>query len=163
MNVALPIARRRNAFGGYSMLELIIVVALVVIAAAVAVPLFSRANKTSDLETAKNDVANAIRSVSQRAATRAAAQSFDLSKVTVASSVAVFPDGVDLPDGTSPCEKLFFEGGTGYPIYDGRRAAVSVVLAERGQERTSARALVFSASAMLTEYRLVDGQWQEVK
>lgn len=148
---------------GFSLLELTVVVALFAVAAAVAVPFYLRASRGAELDTARNEIANAVRTASQRAATTGTSRPFDLASVVVGTSVVLDPDDVDLPAGAGRFENVTFEGGTGNPIVAGARAAVGVVVAERGDGSATARAIVVTRSAVIVEYRLSNGQWEEVK
>lgn len=145
---------------GFTHFELLVVVAIAVVAAAIAVPVVYRAKRHAALETARSTVASALREGSERAAYSGATAPFDVTKLALAPDVVLMPPGLTSPEGTVACTNVAFEGGTGYPLADGERAAIVILLAERGRETETAIGVGLGRGATVTTYRLSNGSWE---
>lgn len=150
-------ARDRSA--GFTLGELLVVTAVALTAAAVAVPVVWRATRLSQLEAARCELASRLRLASERAATTGRTESFALFEQPLPFDAVSSPRGVEPPAGTVACTAFELQGGTGYPLVSGERAAVAVVLTERGADEPWA--LVVGRSGTLTRHRLVGERWEE--
>ena len=149
--------------GGFTFVELLFVIAVVAIAAALAVPSVMRARRVSAIESARTEIASALRRTSERAAVTGAVQPFSAYELPLPGDLVLMPGSVGLPDGTAPGASIAFEGGTGYPLLDGARQAVAIVAAEREAETTNAVAIVISRSGIVTEHRRGAGGWERIQ
>lgn len=154
---------QKRALRGFSVLELLIVVAIVVIAGAMGVMVLSSASKTSALREARAIVASSIRQSAAEAARSGRTIGVDLWGFPISSSVRVRDDApAPLPESAVVLGAVDLQGGTGYPFSNGTNRAVAVVL-EDADDPTEATAIVLGTSATVTEYRLSGSTWEVVK
>ena len=148
---------------GFSVLELLVVVAIVVIASVMGVMVLTSASRTSALREARAIVASSIRQSTAEAARSGRTIGVDLWGFPINSSVRVRTDApAPLPESAVVLGAIDLQGGTGYPFSNGTNRAVAVVL-EDANDPTQATAIVLGASATVTEYRLSGSTWEVTK
>jgi prepilin-type N-terminal cleavage/methylation domain-containing protein len=147
---------------GVSLVETLVVVALVAIAAAVAVPSLRRASRVTNVGDAEALVRARIQTAITTAASRAVSVSLGPAALVETAGVAVNPVDVEPPAGSVTSDVIVFQPGTGYPMAAGARRAVAVVVADR-EDRSHASAIVVGSSATLRSYRLTPRGWEEAR
>lgn len=148
---------------GFSVLELLVVVAIVVVACAIGVMVLTAASKTSELREARAIVASSVRRSAAEASRSGRTIGIDLWGFPIGSSVRVRTDSPSpLPESAVVLSAVDLQGGTGYPFSNGTNRAVAVVL-EDADDPTQATAIVLGTSATVTEYRLAGSTWEVVK
>ena len=145
---------------GFSLAELLVVLATLAVAAAVAVPVLVRARRVADVGDAETTARTQIQAAITRAASRAEATCLTAAELVHAEGVVINPDGLAPPDGTVVPDAIVFQAGTGYPSVGGVRRPVAVLIADR-DDRGDASALVVGSSATLRVYRLGPLGWEE--
>lgn len=148
---------------GFSVVELLVVVAIVVIAAVMGVMVLTSASRTSALREARAIVASSIRQSAAEAARSGRTIGVDLWGFPISPAVRVRTDApVPLPESAVVLGAIDLQGGTGYPFSNGTNRAVAVVL-EDTDDPTQATAIVLGASATVTEYSLSGSTWEVSK
>lgn len=151
--------RRSSSSSGFSLVELLVVVAFVAALGAVAISTLTLVRKTADLRTSFMDTAVAIK----RKATSAVggdAQTFVMERDAVlGSGLTINPKYIAPPSGTEQVSEIAFEGGTGNARVGGRRAVVSIVVAEEGN-RDLAHAIVAGTGGRVELVTYSNGQWR---
>jgi prepilin-type N-terminal cleavage/methylation domain-containing protein len=145
---------------GFSLVELLLVVAVLAVAAAVAVPTLFRARRSAGLGDAETATRAELQSAMTRAASATEATPFTVSALAHADGVAIDPEGLRPPDGTVAAATIVFQPGTGYPAVDGVRRPVAVVIADADDAR-DASSIVVGSSGTLRLYRLGANGWEE--
>ena len=144
---------------GSSLLELIVVLAIAAIGAAVAAASFTRTSEIANLRESSVDTAAAVR----RKATSAlggSAGTFSIERDgLVRPGLTANPKYIPPPPGTEPANEIAFEGGTGNTHVDGRRAVASLVLCEEGH-REFAYAIVCGTAGRVELRTYSDGEWR---
>lgn len=145
---------------GFSLVEMLIVAAVVAIAGAIAVASFSSASNTSALRTTFVDAAAAIKRTALRAM-GGSAERFSVARdAGLPDGFAVNPEGIPAPPGTERVSEIEFDGGSGDVRANGHRAVVSVVIAERGRS-DFAYAIVAGTAGRVELRTYSDGTWRE--
>jgi len=144
---------------GLSLVELLVVLAVVAVGGALAVASFARVSSTASLRESFVDTAAAAR----RRATNAvggAADAFVLDRDgRLAAGLTVNPKYIPTPPGTEPANAIEFEGGTGNARLAGRRAVVSIVVAEEGAS-DFAYAIVCGTAGRVELRTYANGAWR---
>jgi prepilin-type N-terminal cleavage/methylation domain-containing protein len=150
---------RRDSHRGLSLVEALVVLAVVAVGAAVAVASLAQVARTATLRESFVDVAAAARRKATGAVAGPAAR-FDLERdAALPAGVTVNPKYVPTPPGTEAARVVELEGGTGNARLGGRRAVASVVFAEEGH-RGFAYAIVFGAAGRVELQTFTDGEWR---
>jgi prepilin-type N-terminal cleavage/methylation domain-containing protein len=156
--------KRRNTAHenrGFSLLELVIVVAITVVVLAVATPILLATYRAADLKTAQAEMASAIRRASEASATGGAHVSFSATAVPVPARVAVNPTALRYFPGAIIADDVTFQGGTGYPWVARANQTAVVVLADEA-DGTRAVAVVVGPSGTVTRMRMTGPYtWEE--
>lgn len=151
-------AQRRTR--GFSVIELLVVVAIVVIAVAMAIMVLSTATHAAGIQESRASVASAVRRAVSSAAKSGESRGLDLRAIPLASTVRMRAD-VPAPLPEAPVLPGFvdLQGGTGYPFAEGSNCAVAIVL-EDVDDPSKIVAVVLGRSATVTEYRLSGTAWE---
>ena len=149
----------RHGQPGFSLVEALVVLAIVSVGAAVAVASLARVSESATLRESFVDTAAAAR----RKATDAVAgpaNRFDVARDgRLPASVAINPECIPAPPGTEAANAVEFEGGTGNARVCGRRTVASIVVAEAG-DHGFAYAMVFGTAGHVELRTFTDGQWR---
>lgn len=148
---------------GFSTVELLVVLGIVVIVAAIVIPGLLASRRTEAFETAVAEMRSAIEI--------AAARSREGTSVTFAAgnalaaerpSVTINPKFVPPPDGTEIAPVVVFQGGTGNPHVDGVQRGFSVVVSETNGETIShSSAIVVTSVGTVSRWDLDGRTWRK--
>jgi type II secretory pathway pseudopilin PulG len=141
---------------------LLVVIAIVAVGSAVAVPIVSTMVSASDTRQAFVETANAAR---RRASSAVGGERATFSATRdghLAAGLSINPDCIPAPGGTEPVSEIDFEAGTGTARVAGRRAVVSIVIAETGN-RDFAHAIVAGTAGRIELKTYSNGQWSEFR
>lgn len=148
---------------GLTVVELLVVVAIVAIAASVATMILLTATRASGMQESRAVVASTIRRATSEAAKSGVTKGLDLWTIPVSKTVRLRTDApAPLPESALLQGSVDLQGGTGYPFTNGTNRAVAVVISDDADPQTSF-AVVLGQSATVTEYRLVEGSWEVAK
>ena len=148
---------------GLTVVELLVVVAIVAIAASVATMILLTATRASGMQESRAVVASTIRRATSEAAKSGVTQGLDLWTIPVSKTVRLRTDApAPLPESALLQGSVDLQGGTGYPFTNGTNRAVAVVISDDADPQTSF-AVVLGQSATVTEYRLVEGSGEVAK
>jgi prepilin-type N-terminal cleavage/methylation domain-containing protein len=147
---------------GFTLLEAIVVMAVLALAAALAVPVLTRTSRTASRNTAAAAVRERMKALATEAAAKSRDVTFACSSVERAATVAINPPDVSPPDGTVLARYVTFQAGTGYPVVDGARASAAVVVAE-GSATAEAVAVVAGRTGSFVTYRRTEKGWEETQ
>jgi type II secretory pathway pseudopilin PulG len=158
----MPENRTTEPARGYSLLELVIAIAVTVTALAVALPIVATTFRVADLTAAQAEMASAIRRASEAAATGGTRLEFDATAVPVPAGVAINTTMERHVAGAIVSSDITFQGGTGYPWVESANQAAAVVLADRS-DVTRTVAVVVGASGTVLRMRMVSPNAWEVE
>jgi prepilin-type N-terminal cleavage/methylation domain-containing protein len=147
---------------GFSLVELIVAVAIVAVAAFVAVPVVSTMMRAADTRQAFVETANAAR---RRASSAVGGERAAFSAERdghLSAGLTINPKYIPAPEGTEPVSEIEFEAQTGTARVAGRRAVVSIVIAEAGT-RDFAHAIVAGTAGRIELKTYTNGRWSEFK
>jgi type II secretory pathway pseudopilin PulG len=153
---------RPGPLSGFSLVELLVIAAVVAVASVVAVPVVSSMMSASDTRQAFVETANAAR---RRASSAVGGDRATFSAERdgyLTAGLTVNPKYIPAPDGTEPVSEIEFEPQTGTARAAGRRAVVSIVIAEAGN-REFAHAIVAGTAGRIELKTFANGQWSEFK
>lgn len=154
-------ATPRRVDRGATVVELLVVAAIIAVACAMGVMLLATASRTSALRQARAEVSARIRQSAAEAAKTGRTIRIDLWGFPVGQSVRIRTGApAPLPETAAIVGTVELQGGTGYPFANGSNRAVAVVL-EDASDPSTFSAVVLGPSGTVTEYRL-DGQTWEV-
>lgn len=154
--------RRSITTSGFSLVELLVVIAVLAIAAALAAPVVSRIMSASATRQAFVETANAAR---RRASSSVGGERTTFSAERdglLTPGLTVNPKYIPAPEGTEPVSEIEFEARTGTARTGGRRAVVSIVIAEEGN-RDFAHAIVAGTAGRVELKTFAAGEWKEFK
>jgi len=146
---------------GFSLLELVIMVAITVVVFAIAAPALMSSIRGGDLTAAQAEMAAAVRRASEEAATGGARIEFSASTVHVPRGVALNPAAICCIPGARISGDITFQGGTGYPWVGRANQDAAIILADES-DLTKAVAIVVGASGTVKRLRLAGTNVWEV-
>ena len=151
--------RRATYRRGFSTLELLVVVAVVVVALGVAVPSLLRASHTADVGEVETVLRSRIQTAIATAASRAEPTSLSPATAVGSAGVLVNPKFLTGPEDAVVAGTIVFEAGTGHPTVDGVRRPVAIVVVDR-ERPSEASAIVIGSSGTLRTYRRSGTEWE---
>ena len=147
---------------GFSLVELLVVTAVVGIGSAVAIASWTRVASTANLRESFVDTAAAAKRSAAGALGGTAARFSVERDGRLGRGLTVNPKYIPAPPGTEPAGEVEFEGGTGNARVNGRRAVASIVLCEEGQ-REFACAIVCGTAGRVELRTYSNGQWSDFR
>lgn len=152
-------ARKSLTARGFSLVELLIVIAVTVIALAVAVPGIVAAYRNGQLQTA---VDQARMVITRRAveATQGERRHIDAAEVPLPGRIQLNPNDIGPPPGTLTSERVEFQGERGTALVDNRPQRAAWVFRHEA-EPDFAYAVVVGSSALVEDWVYEDRQWRK--
>jgi prepilin-type N-terminal cleavage/methylation domain-containing protein len=145
---------------GFSLLELVVVVAIVAVAASIAVPSITTAMRVSAY---KSTIATTVdRLATLRAgAARGSATTFSTADMVLEhGSMVVNSPSVAPPDGAVMADSMTFQGGTGHCFAGGAVRSAAIVLAN-ASDPAEAYAIVVGSTSRISTKRLTAHGWED--
>ena len=153
----MRLLRRRE---GFSLLELVIVIAIVAVAAAIAVPSIVAAMRVSAYKSTMTTTVNRLATLRAQAS-RGAATTFSTADIVLEhGSMVVNPQSVVPPDGVAAAEAITFQGGTGHCFVGADLRAAAIVLASPDDSREAYAIVIGSTSRISTKRKTAEG-WED--
>ena len=147
---------------GFSTVELLVVLAIVIVVAAIAVPGLLATRRTSDFETAVAEMRSSIELAVARAR-EGESITYSPSSALAAQPVSVTINSkfVAPPDGTEIAPVVVLQGGTGNPHVDGVQRGFAVVVSETdGEAIKGSAAIVVTSVGTVTRWDLDGRVWR---
>jgi len=152
--------RRGASQAGFSLLELVIVFAIVAVAAAIAIPSIRSALRVSAYKSTMTSTVDRLVTLRARAAKGDEIQFSTSQLVLEDASMLINPRGVPSPDGEPTPESITFQGGTGHSYVQGVRRSAAIVIAN-SDDLTEAYAIVVSSTSRISTKRRTATGWED--